>query len=193
MRHTPDALLIRNENKAIPIGEAIRRLEVVSIAFDVVRLAITILVPQQRQMSGLLLRNNDIVIGKNEQSARVLQARDKWRSCKALHHPRRLSRIWYEQRSACGDWITFRRQQIFRLNEKASAQLLIGIASGIGRYALLGRTALLGSGHGTNHPKSQCSRCDCADNASHEILPVSTFSRTPSRRGGGRAGSRELS
>ena len=45
MRHTPDALLIRNENKAIPIGEAIRRLEVVSIAFDVIRLPITILVP----------------------------------------------------------------------------------------------------------------------------------------------------
>src|SRR5207249_9049392 len=58
MRHTPDALLICNEHKAVPVGEAIRGLEVVSIAFDIVRLAITILVAQQRQRSGPLLRNN---------------------------------------------------------------------------------------------------------------------------------------
>src|SRR5215475_7010973 len=149
--------------------------------------------PQQRQISSPLLCNNDIVIGKNEQSARMLQPRDKWRDREALHHPWRLSCIWYEQRSACRDWVGFRRRQIFRLNENASAQLLIGIAGGIGGYGLLSGAALLGSGHGTNHPKSQCSRCDCADNASHEKPPCITFSRTPSRRGGGRAGSQELS
>jgi hypothetical protein len=37
-------------NKAFPVGEAIRGLEVVSIALDEIRLAITILVPQQRQI-----------------------------------------------------------------------------------------------------------------------------------------------
>src|SRR6476659_2243195 len=48
MGHMPDALLICNKHKAIPVGEAIRGLEVVSVAFNVVRLAVTILVPQQR-------------------------------------------------------------------------------------------------------------------------------------------------
>src|SRR5438094_776404 len=110
MRHAPDALLVCNEHKAVPVGEAIRCLEVVGIAFDVIRLPITILVPQQRQVSGLLLRNNDIVIGKDEQSARMFQARDKWRGCEALHHAWRLSCIWCEQRSACRDWIAFRRR-----------------------------------------------------------------------------------
>jgi hypothetical protein len=90
MRHAPDALLICNEHKAVPVRETIRCLEVVSIALDEVRLAITILIPQQRQMPGPLFRNNDIVIGQNEQSARMLQARDKWRGGKALHHARRL-------------------------------------------------------------------------------------------------------
>ena len=107
MRHAPDALLICNEHKAVSVGEAIRGLEVVSIALDVVRPAITILVPQQRQISGLLLSNNDIVIGKNKQSARMLQACDKWRGGEAIHHPRRLSCIWDDQRSACRDWIRF--------------------------------------------------------------------------------------
>jgi len=64
MRHAPYALLICDEHKAVPVREAIRGFEIVSIAFDVVRLAITILVPQQRQMPGLLLSNNDIVIGE---------------------------------------------------------------------------------------------------------------------------------
>jgi hypothetical protein len=43
---------ICNQHKAFPVGEAIRGLEVVSIALDVVGLAVTILVPQQRQISG---------------------------------------------------------------------------------------------------------------------------------------------
>jgi hypothetical protein len=37
-----------------------------------VDLAVAILVPQQRQISGLLLGNDDVVVGKNEQSARML-------------------------------------------------------------------------------------------------------------------------
>jgi hypothetical protein len=110
MRHAPDAHLIYNEHKAVPVGEAIRCLEVVSIALDKIRLAITILVAQQRQISGPLFCNNDIVIGKNEQSARMLQARDKCRGCEAFHHPWRLSRVWYEQRPTCRDWIAFRRR-----------------------------------------------------------------------------------
>src|ERR1700757_2548772 len=99
MRHAPDALLICNQHKAVPVSEAIRRFEVVSVAFDVVRLAIAILVPQQCQMSRLLLRNNDIVVGKNQQSTRMLEANDKWCCGKALHHARRLPRIWDHQRS----------------------------------------------------------------------------------------------
>src|ERR1700730_3684323 len=173
MRYAPDALLICDEHKTVPVREAIRCLEVVSIAFDEIRLPITILVPQQRQISSSLFCNNDIVIGKNEQSAGILQPRDKWRDCEALHHPWRLSCVWYEQRSACRDWIGFRRRQVFRFNKKASAQLLIGIPGGIWSYGSLSGAALLGSGHGTNHRKSQCSRCDSADNGSHEILPVS--------------------
>jgi hypothetical protein len=69
MWYAPYALLICDENKPIPVGEAIRGFEIVSIAFDVVRLAITVLISQQRQMPGLLLRNNDIIIGEDEQSA----------------------------------------------------------------------------------------------------------------------------
>src|SRR5262249_54042476 len=57
---------------------------------------------------------------------------------------------------------------ISRLDQKASAQLLIGIAGGIG---LLGRAALLGSGRGITQPKSECSRCDCTNNGSHEVPP----------------------
>src|SRR5437588_8668175 len=94
MGHTPDALLICNKHKAVPVGEAVRGLEVVSVAFNVVRLAVTILVPQQRQISGLLLSNNHIVIRKDEQSARMLEAYDIRRNGEALHHPRRLSCIW---------------------------------------------------------------------------------------------------
>src|SRR5262249_9723049 len=89
----PYALLICDELKSIPVGEAIRGFEIVSIAFDVVRLAITVLISQQRQMPGLLLRNNDISIGEDEQSARMLQARDKRRGGEALHHARHLSCI----------------------------------------------------------------------------------------------------
>ena len=48
MRHAPDALLICNEHKAIPVGETIRCLEVVSIALNEVSFAIAILVSQQR-------------------------------------------------------------------------------------------------------------------------------------------------
>ena len=91
MRDTPDAVLICNEHKAVPVGEAIRGLEVVSVAFDVVRFPITILVPQQRQISGFLLSDNDIVIGKNEQSARMLEPYHKCRGREALHEPRRLA------------------------------------------------------------------------------------------------------
>jgi hypothetical protein len=43
----------------------------------------------------------------------------------------------------------------------------------------LGGAALLGSGHRTNHPKSQCSRCNCTKNASHEVLPVSPSRESP--------------
>ena len=39
MRHAPDTLLIGNEHKAVPVGEAVRCLEVVSIALDEIRLA----------------------------------------------------------------------------------------------------------------------------------------------------------
>src|SRR5262245_50670510 len=119
------------------------------------------------------------LLGRTSNRRGCSKPRDKWRDREALHHPWRLSCIWYEQRSACRDWIGFRRRQIFRLNENASAQLLIGIAGGIGGYGLLSGAALLGSGHGTNHPKSQCSRCDCADNAWHEILPVSPSHELP--------------
>jgi hypothetical protein len=72
MRHAPDALLICNEHKAVPVREAIRCLEVISITLNEVRLAVTILIPQQRQIPGPLLRNNDIVIGEDEQAARML-------------------------------------------------------------------------------------------------------------------------
>src|ERR1700730_18126278 len=176
MRHAPDALLICNEHKTIPVREAIRCLEVVSIAFDVIRLPITILVAQQRQISSSLFCNNDIVIGKNEQSAGMLQPRHKRLGCEALHHPWRLSCVWYEQRPTCRDWIAFWRRQVFRLDEKASAQLLIGIAGGIGSYGLLRGAPLLGNGHRT---KSQCSRCDCTKNASHEVLPASPSHESP--------------
>src|SRR5262245_42094914 len=179
MRHAPDALLICNEHKAVPVREAVRCFEIISIALNEVRLAVTILVPQQRQISSSLFCNYDIVIGKNEQSAGVLQPRDKRRGCEALDHPWRLSCVWYEQRSTCRNWIAFWRRQLFRLNDKASAQLLIGIAGGIGGYGLLGGAALLGSNHRTNHPKSQCSRCDCTKNASHVVLPVSPSRESP--------------
>jgi hypothetical protein len=85
MRHAPDALLICNEHKTVPVREAVRCLEVVGIALDEVSLAIAILVPQERQISGPLFCDNDIVIGKNEQSTWMLEARDEWRGCEALH------------------------------------------------------------------------------------------------------------
>src|SRR5262249_58490686 len=91
MWYAPYALLICDENKPIPVGEAIRGFEIVSIAFDVVRLAITVLISQQRQMPGLLLRNNDIIIGEDEQSAGVLQPPGQRPGCEDLPHPRRLS------------------------------------------------------------------------------------------------------
>src|SRR5215471_12955663 len=118
-------------------------------------------------------------------------SRPERRGGEALHHARHLSCIRYEQRPACCDWIAFWRWQVFRFNEKASAQLLIGIAGGSGSYGLLSGAALLGRGHGTNHPKSQCSHCDCVDNVSHEILPVSPSHELPPT--GRRAGSQELS
>src|SRR5262249_44583557 len=106
------------------------------------------------------------LLGRTSNRRGCSNPRDKRRGCEALHHPWRLSCVWYEQRSTCCDWIAFWRRQVFRLNDKASAQLLIGIACGIGGYGLLGGAALLGSGHRTNHAKSQCSRCDCTKNAS---------------------------
>src|ERR1700738_1307187 len=142
MRDTPDALLICNEHKAVSVGEAIRGLEVVSVAFDVVRFPITILVPQQRQISGFLLSDNDIVIGKNEQSARMLEPYDKCRGREALHDPRRLSCIWNEQRSAWRDWGAFWRRGGLWAHKKAAPQLLIGIAGGIWSDLLSGATLL---------------------------------------------------
>src|ERR1700758_557715 len=178
MRHAPDALLICNQHKAVPVSEAIRRFEVVSVAFDVVRLAIAILVPQQCQMSRLLLRNNDIVVGKNQQSTRMLEANDKWCCGKALHHARRLPRIWDHQGSAGRDWTTFWRRQVFRLYEKASTQLLVGIASGIRAYRFRG-TAVLSRGHGSKSPRSLYGNCDYANVVSHGILL--SLPRVPSR------------
>jgi hypothetical protein len=72
MRHAPDAVLIRDQNEAVSVSKPVRRLEVVGIALNEVDLAVAILIPQQRQISGLLLGNDDVVIGKNEQSARML-------------------------------------------------------------------------------------------------------------------------
>ena len=95
--------MICNEHKAVTVCEAIRCVKVVGIALDVIRLAITILIAKQGQISGLLLSDNDIVVGKNKQSARMLQACDKRGGGEALHHSRRLSCIWNDQRSACGD------------------------------------------------------------------------------------------
>src|SRR5262249_36178525 len=115
MWYAPYALLICDENKPIPVGEAIRRFEIVSIAFDVVRLAITVLISQQRQMPGLLFRNNDIIIGEDEQSARMLQARDKRRGGEALHHARHLSCIRYEQRTAVCGWVAFQCWGVLRV------------------------------------------------------------------------------
>src|SRR6202048_5347796 len=127
MRDTPDALLICNEHKAVSVGEAIRGLEVVSVAFDVVRFPITILVPQQRQISGFLLSDNDIVIGKNEQSARMLEPYDKCRGREALHDPRRLSCIWNEQRSAFPDGSAFWRRPVFRPHKKGARPPFVGV------------------------------------------------------------------
>jgi hypothetical protein len=185
MRYAPDAVLICNEHKAFPVGQAIRGLEVVSIALDVVGLAVTILVAQQRQVPGPLFRNNDIVIGKNEQSARMLQARDKWRGREALHHAWRLSCIWYDQRSACRDFPAFGRRQIFRLDEKASAQLLIGIAGGICSYGSRGGAALLSSGRRTNRPKSHYGSCHYANIAPHGVLPGLRSHEIPPQTGAG--------
>src|SRR5215471_15775141 len=81
---------------------------------------------------------------------------------------------WNDQRSACRDWIALGRRQVSRFDQKASAQLLIGIADGIGGYGLLGRPALLGRARGITQPKSQCSRCDCTNNGSHEVPPFVT-------------------
>src|SRR4051812_823584 len=110
MGHSPYTFLICNEHKSVSVGETIGGLEVVSIAFNEVGLAVTILIPQEREISGLLLCNNDIVVGQDEQSARVLQACDKRRNCEALHDSRRLSCVWDEQRSACRNWIGFWRR-----------------------------------------------------------------------------------
>jgi hypothetical protein len=66
----------------------------------------------------------------------------------------------------------------FSALKRALAQLLIGIAGGICSYGWLGGFALLGSGHGTNHPKSQCCRCDCANDALHEFLPCHLLTRS---------------
>ena len=184
MWHAPDALLICDEHKPVPVGEPIRGFEIVSIAFDEVRLAIAILIPQQRQMPGPLLRNNDIVIGEDEQSARMLQPRDKRRCGEALHHARHLSCIRYEKRSACRHWVAFRRRQAFRFNEKASAQLLIGIAGKICSYGLLGRATLLSNGGKANRPRSRYSNGNHANIVSHQVLPV-FFSRSLSRQGDG--------
>jgi len=173
MRHAPDALLIRDEHKAVPVREAIGSLEVVGITLNEVGFAVPILVSQQRQMSGPLFRDDDIVVGKYEQSARVLQAGDECRGGESLHHPWRLPCIGDDQGAACRDWIAFRRRQILRLELKALAQRLIGIAGGICRRGLRRGAVLLGTGERTHRRKSQCSRCDRANNASHDILPVS--------------------
>jgi hypothetical protein len=66
MRHAPDALLICDEHEAVPVREPIRCLEVVGIALDEVSLAVTVRVPQQRQMSRPLFCDDDIVVGKHE-------------------------------------------------------------------------------------------------------------------------------
>src|SRR5262245_61915705 len=79
MRHAPDALLICNEHKAVAVREAVRCFEIISIALNEVRLAVTILVPQQRQKSRPRLGNNDIVIGKNEPAARMRARRTNLR------------------------------------------------------------------------------------------------------------------
>src|SRR5438552_188420 len=119
-------------------------------------------------MSGLLLGNDHIVIRKNEQSARMLEAYDKRRSGEALHHPRRLSCIWDKERSTCRDRIAFGRRQFFRLEKKAFAQLLIRIAGGIWSGLLSGAT-LLSDGHGTNRPGSCHSECDYGNAVPHDV------------------------
>ena len=110
VRHAPDSLLVCHEHKAVSVREAIGGLEVIGIALDEVGLAIPLLVPQQGQIAGPLFCDDDIVVGKNEQSTRMLQARDERRGGEILHHARHLSRIWDDQRSACRDWIALSRR-----------------------------------------------------------------------------------
>jgi len=110
MRHAPDAVLIRHENKAVAIGKPVRRLEVVGKAFNEVHLPIAVLVPQQREISRLLLRDDDVVVGKHEQSPRMLEPGDERRGGKTLHHARRLPRIRNDQRPACRDRIALWRR-----------------------------------------------------------------------------------
>ena len=110
MRHAPDAVLICNENEAVFVCKPVRCLEVVGKALDEVRLAVAILVPQQREISGLLLRNDDVVVGKNEQSPRMLEPGDKRRGRETFHHAWHLSRIRDDQGSARRDGIALWRR-----------------------------------------------------------------------------------
>src|SRR5829696_2512826 len=114
----------------------------------------------------------------------MLKTGDKWRGREAFHHARRLPGIWDDQRSARGDCSAFRRRQVFRLDYKASAQLLIGITGGIGCYGLLGRAALLSSGGGTNLPENRYSRYDNANVVLHGVLPVLPSHDGPPSRAG---------
>src|SRR5262249_38701776 len=96
----------------------------------------------------------------------MLKARDKWCRAKTIHHPRRLSRIGYNERSTCRDRTSFRRGEVFRLNEKTSSQFLIGVGGGIGRR--LSGAALLSNGPKSNSPTNQYGRCRYGK--SHEFL-----------------------
>src|SRR5262245_57540532 len=62
VRHLPNAVLIGNENVTLPPGQPVGLVEALRMPFDEFRLAVAIGIPEQSEMSLLLLGNDDVTV-----------------------------------------------------------------------------------------------------------------------------------
>src|SRR5690349_17449938 len=101
------------------------------MTLDPIGLAVAVLVAQQRQVADPLLGHEHVAIRQNQQAARMLQTAREQRGRETLGHAWRLpvkgKREWPIAHDGTGPW----RRQVFRLDDEATAKLLVGKRSGI--------------------------------------------------------------
>src|SRR5437016_622600 len=105
--------------------EAIRAIEILDVAIDPLRLAIT-LVAQERQIAGALLGDEHVPVWQHEEAAWIGEPGGEERCLEASGHLRRLPFRGQRERAVGYDRRRFRRRQLGGVEAEAPPDLMLG-------------------------------------------------------------------